>query len=95
VLKVSGVGCEGCVAPSKQHLLKVPGVLAVHVLGSVVEVVYDESEVSLRELLGRSGVERHYVVKVLSDEPLESQPSRAEHALKLEWLGDSPRYSTS
>uniref|UniRef100_A0A7J3X998 Copper chaperone n=1 Tax=Thermofilum pendens TaxID=2269 RepID=A0A7J3X998_THEPE len=89
-LKVSGVGCESCVAPSKQHFIRVAGVLGVHVLGSTVEVVYDESVVSLQELLEKSGVEKYYVVRVLSDEPLGSQHAEARPALRLEGLVREP-----
>uniref|UniRef100_A0A7C4BB17 Cation transporter n=1 Tax=Thermofilum pendens TaxID=2269 RepID=A0A7C4BB17_THEPE len=90
-LKVAGVGCGSCVAPSKQHFIRVAGVLGVHVLGSTVEVIYDESMVSLRELLEKSGVEKYYVVKVLSDEPLGSRNAEARPALRLEGLGREPR----
>ncbi len=90
-LKVAGVGCGSCVAPSKQHFIRVAGVLGVHVLGSTVEVIYDESMVSLRELLEKSGVEKYYVVRVLSDEPLGSRNAEARPALRLEGLGREPR----
>lgn len=90
-LKVAGVGCGSCVAPSKQHFIRVAGVLGVHVLGSTVEVIYDESMVSLRELLEKSGVEKYYVVGVLSDEPLGSRNAEARPALRLEGLGREPR----
>jgi len=88
---VTGVGCEGCVAPSKQHFVRVAGVHAVHVFGSTVEVVYDESVVSLRELLERSGVEKYYVVRVLSDEPLGGQRAEAGPVLRLEKHGREQR----
>lgn len=67
-LKVSGVGCDSCVAPSKAHLLHVPGVVAVRVLGSHVEVVYDEGKTVLEELLRKSRVSEYYFIQVLSIE---------------------------
>ena len=63
----------------------------MHVLGSTVEVIYDESMVSLRELLEKSRVEKYYVVRVLSDEPLGSRNAEARPALRLEGLGREPR----
>ncbi|MEM1509171.1 MAG: hypothetical protein QXY49_03080 [Thermofilaceae archaeon] len=51
LLRVAGIGCEGCVAPSKEKLLKIKGVKAVHVAGPYVEVYYNEKDVTLSMLL--------------------------------------------
>lgn len=82
-LKVSGLGCESCVAPSKALFLKVRGVHAVHVLGSVVEVIYDESMTTIEEVLEKSGVRSYYQVATLSDEPVEEEGGRLAHTLSL------------
>ncbi len=72
ILKIAGVGCEGCVAPSKERFLKVRGVKAVRVLGSRVEVFYDERDVALSELVRASGVENYYFVTVIGDEEVSA-----------------------
>ncbi|MEM1631958.1 MAG: heavy-metal-associated domain-containing protein [Thermofilum sp.] len=72
VLKVSGIGCGSCVVPSKGLFLRVEGVRSVRVLGSLVEISYDESKLSLEDLIERSGVEKYYFVSVVSDEPGET-----------------------
>lgn len=72
LLRVSGVGCESCVAPSKWLFLRVDGVRSVRVLGSLVEVIYDEGKLSVWDLIRRSGVEKYYLVSVVSDESLRA-----------------------
>lgn len=72
-LKVSGLGCESCVVPSKEKFLKVQGISSVKVLGALVEVTYDENKLTLQELIERSGVKNFYSVKVVSDEESEKE----------------------
>ncbi len=72
VLKVSGIGCASCVAPAKEHFLKVPGVEAVHVLGNRVYLVLGDG-VDLRYVLEKSGVEDFYTVRVESVEALSME----------------------
>jgi len=70
-LRVSGVGCASCVAPVKEHFLRAPGALAVHVLGSRVYVVLEDG-VTLADFLSKSGVAEYYVVQVERTESLRS-----------------------
>ncbi|ABL79002.1 heavy-metal-associated domain-containing protein [Thermofilum pendens] len=85
-LKVSGIGCGSCVAPSKAHLLRVPGVVAVYVFGSRVEVVYDEERTSLDEVLKSSGVNEYYFVQVLSVESVDDSLGASGRSEKTETL---------
>lgn len=70
-LKVSGVGCASCVAPAKEHFLKLPEVLAVHVLGSRIYLLID-GERSVEEVVSRSGAEDYYIVTIEKVEPVSS-----------------------
>jgi len=70
-LKVSGVGCASCVAPVKEHFLRAPGALAVHLLGSRVYVVLEDG-VPLADFLDKSGAAEYYVVYVERTESLGS-----------------------
>lgn len=66
-LKVAGVGCEGCVAPSKTWFLKARGVRSVKVLGPYVEVIYDERVTTIRSVVEESGAAAYYLIEVVSD----------------------------
>lgn len=70
VLRVAGVGCEGCVAPSRALFIKAEGVRSVKVLGSRVEVVYDESVTTIREVIEKSGASKYYLIEVEAEEAL-------------------------
>lgn len=59
---MKGIGCESCVLPSKERILRIKGVHSVRVYGSRVEVEYDEGEVSLSEIL--RALEPFYSVSV-------------------------------
>lgn len=69
------MGCGSCVAPSKGLFLRVDGVRSVRVVGSLVEIHYDESRLTLEDLMKRSGVGRYYFVSVVSDGPADASGS--------------------
>ena len=68
-------------APSKALFLRAKGVYAVHVLGSAVEVVYDEGVTTPERLIEESGVRNYYRVSILSDE--EAADARGRRGLAL------------
>jgi len=68
-LRVRGIGCEGCVLPGKEKILKLRGVRSVKVYGSLVEVEYDEGETGLEAIV--KALEPFYLVAVESDRPVE------------------------
>jgi len=64
ILRVRGLGCAGCVAPSKEHFLRAPGVEGVNVLGSKVYVLYRTWEASPGEVISGSKVTEYYEVEI-------------------------------
>lgn len=67
-VKVEGIGCGSCVAPSKEHFIKVEGVLPVHVRGSRVYIIYDQSKTNSEKIIRESGVENYYLVRIIGEE---------------------------
>lgn len=84
-VKVEGIGCGGCVAPSKEHFIRAEGVLAVHVLGSRVYIIYDQSRTSPERIIRESGVDNYYIVRIVGEEKGEYGQllSRIKPSLKL------------
>ncbi len=67
-VKVEGIGCGSCVAPSKEHFIKVEGIMAVHVHGSRVYIIYDPSKTNPRKIIRESGVENYYFIRIIGEE---------------------------
>lgn len=59
------MGCESCIAPSKKLFLEVEGVRSARVLGSFVEIVYDESKTTLHHILAKVG--KYYLIEVVEE----------------------------
>ncbi|MEZ0346331.1 MAG: hypothetical protein ABWK01_07260 [Infirmifilum sp.] len=81
-LKVSGIGCASCVAPAKEHFMRLAGVQAVYSLGSYVYLVLDD-DMDVRKLLAESSVEEYYNVRV---EGIEHAASLQEAREKIRSL---------
>ncbi len=83
-LLVEGKGCGSCVAPIKNHLIRHPGVYGVHVRGGIVVVIL-RNGYTIEEVLGDTGVEMYYWVKILGSggDELETLPDTPARSYKL------------
>ncbi len=61
-IRVEGRGCGSCVAPVKAHLLRIPGVRGVHVVGYNVYVFLDPAA-SPENILGHPALRLYYRVR--------------------------------
>ncbi|AKG38550.1 hypothetical protein MA03_03610 [Infirmifilum uzonense] len=70
-LRVSGIGCASCVAPVKEHFLRIPSVQAVHVLGSRVYLILGDND-NVQRLILDSGAAEYYSIKIEGIEEVSS-----------------------
>ncbi len=85
IIKVEGKGCSRCTLPSKELFFKVEGVKGVHVFGNKVAVIYNPKIISSKDIIEKSGVLKHYYVKVLMETslPLNKVYSEAKELLLM------------
>ncbi|WFO76071.1 hypothetical protein J4526_04335 [Desulfurococcaceae archaeon MEX13E-LK6-19] len=71
IIRLKGIGCASCIAPSKIHLLSVHGVKGVHIRGSEVIVFYDHKTLTPEEILDKSKLRDYYKIVYMKAEVID------------------------